>query len=74
MVNDETVKESDIDVYNQLYQYSRRFTGKTVSSSKSETEKTLEERAFDLLRIMAGESLAERMVCGFKNLCYRIIK
>lgn len=74
MVKDETVKETDIDVFNQLYQYSRKFTEKAVPNSKCESGKTLEEKLFDLLRTIMGEGMAERMVCGFKTLCYRIIK
>lgn len=74
MVKDDTVKESDIEVYNQLYQYSRKFTAKAVSAAGIEIGKTSEEKVFDLLRTIMGASMAEEMVSGFKDFLYKIKK
>lgn len=71
MVKDEIVKETDIEQYNNLYQYSKLFTEKGSLCSGGRKNKTAEEIVFNLLRITIGNRMAERMICMSKNIWYR---
>lgn len=73
MVKDEVVKDSDVDVYNRLYQYSKKFTTNTTECVAQKKRKTAEDISFESLRLILGDRISERIVCGIKNLLYILV-
>lgn len=70
MIMDQEVLDSDIELYNNLYLYSKQFK-QQVKTKKYNAEKSPDERLFDILRILIGEHRSEKCISKIKNLYYR---
>ncbi len=67
LVNDEEISSSDIEMFNKLYRYSKQFE-KPSNQIASIRKKSIEERLFSVLKIITGNTIAETIVTGLKNL------
>ena len=70
MILDDTVLESDVKWYNDLYRYSKPYTQKT-EGVVVKRKKTYEERLYSILRPMIGQSMSEKIIVFLKNKYYR---
>ena len=71
MICDETVLESDVEAYNSLFLYSKRFNNKQ-SSNSFQYNKGVDERLFSIISLFVGKGLAEKAIVGLKNSFYRL--
>ena len=71
MIKDEVVLESDIELYNQLFLYSKPFIVKEKAVPNKRRKITVEETTFNILRCLLGEKAALRIIIGIKNIYYR---
>ena len=70
MICDEIVLDTDVEAFNMLYQYSKKYINKD-ENSRVEYKKTIEERVFLIICPLLGEQLAEKTIVSLKNLYYR---
>lgn len=71
MVKDENVKDSDIELYNNIYLYSKQFKQEVYIKHNKYSAPSLEERVYNVIKFVAGEKLSERLVVGTKNVVYK---
>lgn len=72
MANDDVVLDSDIELYNNLYLYSKQFKDIIQDKQVSRKKTTSEERLFAFLGKIIGDRKAESVISGLKNILYRL--
>lgn len=70
MINDETIVESDVEMYNYLYQYFKQFKKQIPDAQIAQMGKSTEEQVFNVLRALLGQHIAEQLIVGIKNIIY----
>ncbi len=71
MINDEEVLESDVEEYNKLFCYSKNYILNYKNDKKLIYRKSIEERAYSVIRLFVGNRLAEKTIVGGKNFYFR---
>ena len=71
MLNDTAILESDIELYNNIYLYSKQFKQNESAETKFKNGISKEERLFKILRSFLGEHRAEGFISRCKNIYYK---
>lgn len=72
MAKDDVVLDSDIELYNNLYLYSKQFKETIQDKQMSRKKVTSEERVFEIICRVIGDRGAEKVICGLKNFRFKM--
>ena len=72
MAKDDVVLDSDIELYNNLYLYSKQFKETIQDKQMSRRKVTSEERVFEIICRVFGDRGAEKVICGLKNFRFKM--
>lgn len=72
MVMSDVVTDDDINLYNDIFVYSKKESKHLSISTDSNYKKKIDERIYDILKLIVGKQTAERMVVFIKDRGYII--
>lgn len=71
MIDDESILQSDIDLYNQIITYSKTFC-KSLEDKDTNRSRKYDEMLFNTLKHIMSDNMASSLVCSLKNLFLRL--
>ena len=71
MIDDESILQSDIDLYNQIITYSKTFC-KSLEDKDTNRSRKYDEMLFNALKHIMSDNMASSLVCSLKNLFLRL--
>lgn len=71
MILDDIIQESDVEWYNNLYQYSKQFSKKHCGE-KTIKSLTVEEKIFKYFSPLLGKGFTEKTIVDMKNIIYKV--
>lgn len=71
MVNDEVVSDTDIELYNNVFVYSKKYIKKNPKETAILKKNTLEEFFYSLLSPVIGNKRSEKLIVFVKNIYFK---
>lgn len=71
MILDDIIKESDVEWYNNFYQYSKQLSKKHCDEKTLRTM-TVEEKIYKYVSPILGKGFIEKLIVGLKNYIYKV--